>query len=170
MSREVSELKRGTLLALAALAMTFSAPASAQRSQAALSASVPAGTHKTLRLRDLPKDAQIAVAVQATGRVTVVFLTEADFQRYPNPQEPVFMAPVERRLSFALVMPETGNYYVVFDNTKGTEERKVQMVIRAARGATPAPAPGAPPGSPPGSMVPPETPRPLQAKPQQHDM
>ncbi len=171
MPREIRPLTRVAWLAFAALATCIAQPAAAQRNQAELTTNVPAGTHKTLRLRNLPKDAQVSVAIQATGRVVVVFLTEADFQRFPKPQEPVFMAPVERRLSFALVMPETGNYYVVFDNTKGTEDRKVQMVIRAARG-TAAPAPGTPaPSEPaPGSMTPPGPPRPLQAKPQQHDM
>lgn len=168
MSREISEVIRSAFLAVALLAATEVSPVAAQQNQAALTATVPAGTHKTLRLRNLPKDAQIAVAVQATGRVVVTFLTESDFKRYPNPEEPVFTAPVERRLSFALVMPESGNYYVVFDNTKGTEERKVQMVIRAARGAAQVPAPANP--SAPGSIVPPGPPPPTQPKAQQHDM
>lgn len=161
-------MRRAAFLAAALLAVTAASPAAAQQNQAALTATVPAGTHKTLRLRNLPKDAQIAVAVQATGRVVVTFLTEADFKRYPNPEEPVFTAPVERRLSFALVMPESGNYYVVFDNTKGTEERKVQMVIRAARGAAQVPAPPNP--AAPGSIVPPGPLPPTQPKAQQHDM
>jgi hypothetical protein len=167
-SREIPEVMRSVLLTVALFAATAVAPVAAQQNQAALTATVPAGTHKTLRLRNLPKDAQIAVAVQATGRVVVTFLTESDFKRYPNPEEPVFTAPVERRLSFALVMPESGNYYVVFDNTKGTEERKVQMVIRAARGAAQVPAPGNP--AVPGSVVPPGPPPPTQPKAQQHDM
>lgn len=166
MPREVSALKRFALAALVVLAIAKVSPLHAQGTQATLTATVPAGTHKTLRLRSLPKDAQIAVVVQATGRIKVVMLTEADYQRYPNPEDPVFVAPVERKLSIALTMPETGNYYVVFDNTKGTEERKVQMLIRAARG-TAAPAK---PSQPPGSMVPPTAPRPFQQKPQEHDM
>jgi hypothetical protein len=166
MPREIHPLRRLVLLGLGLVALGAVGPLHAQGTQATLTATVPAGTHKSLRLRNLPKDAQIAVVVQATGRVRVAFLTEADFERYPDPQEPVFVAPVERKLSFVLTMPETGNYYVVFDNTKGTEERKVQMLIRAARGtaATPKAAP------PPGSMLPPGPLRPLQQKPQEHDM
>lgn len=141
-------------------------PLYAQATQATLTASVPAGAHKTLRLKNLPKDAQIAVVVQSTGRIRVVFLTEADFLRYPDAQDPVFVAPVERKLSFAVSLPASGNYYVVFDNAKGSEERKVQMLIRAAPGGTASPQ--ATP--PPGSMVPPGPPRPLQQKPQEHEM
>lgn len=167
MPREVSALSRLVRLVLVVLVLGAVTPLHAQGTQATLTASVPAGTHKTLRLRNLPKDAQIAVVVQTTGRIKVVMLTEADFQRYPDPQDPVFIAPVERKLSIALTMPETGNYYVVFDNTKGTEERKVQMVIRAARGSA---SVKPQPSSPPGSLVPPDPPRPLQQKPQEHDM
>ena len=120
--------------------------------QAALTADVPAGHHKVLRLRNLPKDARIAVAIQSSGRITVTFLNEADFKRFPNPVDPVFVAPVEQTISFALTMPETGDYYVVFDNTRGTDSQKVKMVIRAVSGAGPArpgPAPEPPPARPP---------------------
>jgi hypothetical protein len=164
--REVSALRRVFLGVLGLLAAATAVPLHAQGTQATLTATVPAGTHKTLRLRNLPKEAQVAVVVQATGRIKVIFLTESDFQRYPNAQDPVFVAPVERKLSFALTMPEAGNYYVVFDNTQGSEERKVQMLIRAARGTT---SPSKP-SEPPGSMVPPSPPRPLQQKPQEHEM
>jgi hypothetical protein len=132
------------LLALSGGARAQSpAPANPPRAQAALSADVPAGRHKVLRLRNLPRDAQVAVAIQSTGRVTVSFLGEADFKRFPQPEEPLFVAPVERSLSFAVTMPATGDYYVVFDNCKGTEAQKVKMVIRAARGAG-APGPSRP--------------------------
>lgn len=167
MPREVSEVTRWAFLAVALVAVPASPPVLAQQ-QATLTTAVAAGTHKALRLRGLLKDAQVAVAIQASGRVMVTFVTEADYKRYPNPQEPVFAAPVERQLSFALVMPETTNYYVVFDNTKGMEERKVQMVIRAARGTAQVPAPASP--AAPGSVVPPGPPPPTQPKAQQHDM
>jgi hypothetical protein len=116
---------------------------------------VPAGRHKVLRLRNLPRDAQVAVAIQSTGRITVSFLNEADFRRFPQPEEPLFVAPVERTLSFAVTMPATGDYYVVFDNRKGTEPQKVKMVIRASRGAG---------GGTPGPS------RPLDPQAPQHEM
>ncbi len=131
------------------------APARPPRAQAALSADVPAGRHKVLRLRNLPRDAQVAVAIQSTGRITVSFLNEADFRRFPQPEEPLFVAPVERTLSFAVTMPATGDYYVVFDNRKGTEPQKVKMVIRASRGAG---------GGTPGPS------RPLDPQAPQHEM
>lgn len=120
--------------------------------QAALTADVPAGQHKVLRLRNLPKDTQIAVAIQSSGRITVTFLNEADFKRFPNPVEPVFVAPVEQTISFALTMPETGDYYVVLDNTRGTDSQKVKMVIRAVAanavpGTSPLPLPRRPPAA-----------------------
>lgn len=136
-------------------AQSPAAPAGPGRAQAALTAEVPAGRHRVLRLRNLPRDAQVAVAIQSTGRVTVSFLTEADFRRFPQPDEPLFVAPVERSLSFAVTMPVTGDYYVVFDNRKGSEPQKVSMAIRAARGTgSGAPAPA----------------RPLDPKVPQHEM
>jgi len=166
-SREVSALRRGFFGALWLLAAaTASPPLHAQATRATLTATVPVGTHKALRLKGLPKEAQVAVEVEATGRIKVVFLTVSDYQRYPNVQDPIFLAHVERKLSFALAMPEAGSYYVVFDNTQGTEERKVQMLIRAAPGPTSTPKPS----EAPGSMVPPGPLRPLQQKPQEHEM
>ena len=130
---------RSCLLLCAALAPL--APSYA--GEAALTAEVPGGKHKVLRLRNLPKDAKVAVAIEATGRITVSFLNEADFNRFPNPLEPVFIAPVEQTVSFSLTMPETGDYYVILDNTKGTDAQKVKMVIKAVSGAAAAkPSPG----------------------------
>ncbi len=148
MQGAIQALKWCPVWLLPALWLTVAPAASAGAGQAALTADVPAGQHKVLRLRNLPKDAQIAVAIQSSGRITVTFLNEADFKRFPNPVEPVFVAPVEQTISFALTMPETGDYYVVFDNTKGTEGQKVKMVIRAVSGAGSArtdPAPASPP-------------------------
>lgn len=136
------------------LAFWLAAASTAFAGQAALTADVPGGQHKTLRLRNLPKDAQIAVAIQSTGRITVTFLNEADFKRLPNPVEPVFTAPVAQTISFALTMPETGDYYVILDNTRGTESQKVKMVIRAVSGAGSAKPDTAP--TPPPTRLPPD--------------
>lgn len=143
---------QGTLQALKArwiglaLALWLASASAALAGEAALTADVPGGQHKTLRLRNLPKNTQVSVAIEATGRITVTFVNEADFKRYPNPVEPVFSAPVEQTISFALTMPETGDYYVVLDNTRGTDGQKVKMVIRAVTaastpGTTPQPSP-----------------------------
>lgn len=119
------------------LALGLATAPAATAGEAALTADVPGGQHKSLRLRNLPKDTRLAMAIQSTGRITVTLVNEADFLRFPNPLEPVFVAPVEQAVSFTLTMPETGDYYLVLDNGKGTEIQKVRMVIRATNAATP---------------------------------
>jgi hypothetical protein len=117
--------------------------------EAALTVNLEAARHKAVRLRNLPKDAVMGVAVQSTGRIAISLLSEADYKKFPNVSEPVFAGSVERTLSFQIVIPDAGNYYLVLDNRRGTEERKVKVGIRAQRGRAappidpPAPEPGA---------------------------
>jgi hypothetical protein len=46
---------------------------------------------------------------------------------------------LERTLSFQVVIPEAGHYYLVLDNRRATEARKVRLGIRAQRGRAPQP-------------------------------
>jgi hypothetical protein len=104
--------------------------------EAALSVEVPAGQFKRARLTNLPKDAILAVLVQtsATGKLVVNLINERAFQNPAKPEEPVFIGTAERRLSFTVTIPETGNYFLVLDNRRGTEAQKVRLGIRAERG------------------------------------
>ncbi|MCW5626319.1 MAG: hypothetical protein KIT73_16515 [Burkholderiales bacterium] len=155
LSRYGAAIWAGGLLALAAVGVhAQQSPQPQQRSQAALTAEIPSGQHRVLRLRNLPKDAQLGLAIQTTGRVTVVLLGEGDYKRWPEPETPLLTAPVDKALSFTVIVPEAGNYYVAFDNRQGTTDQKIKMVIRAARGRSTAPGQ-------PGSS--------LQPKPEQHD-
>jgi hypothetical protein len=57
------------------------------------------------------------------------------------------MGASDRSLSFSVTIPDTGNYYLVFDNRRSVEAQKVKFVVRAQRGAArsvpqaPAPSP-----------------------------
>jgi hypothetical protein len=104
---------------------------------------IAGGKWKAVRLRNLLKDARLAVAVQADGTLGVSLLKERDFKRYPQPQEPLFMGAAERALSFTVTIPEAGTYYLLFDNRASGDARKVKFGIRAARGQAPS-APVAP--------------------------
>ena len=138
---------RAALLALALLLPALQAVAA----DVALTVNLDAARHKAVRLRNVPKDAVMAIAVQSTGRIALSLLSEADYKRYPNVSEPVFAGAVERTLSFQIGIPETGNYYLVLDNRRGAEERKVKIRIRAKAGRTAPPAdPIEPPASEPG--------------------
>ena len=143
-------------------------PAPRQAAQVRIRAEIPAGTHKSLRLRNVPAEARVAFAVQASSRITLSLLTEADARRYPDVTEAIFTAPVERTLSFSVALPVAGNYYVVFDNRKGDTASQVQMVFRAARGSA-VESPARP--SPPVPAPPPtDAPSRLRQSPGMHEM
>ena len=85
--------------------------------------------HKAVRLRNLPKDAVMAVGVQSTGRIAISLLSEADYKKFPKVSEPVFAGSVERTLSFQIVIPDAGNYYLVLDNRRGAGTMAVKFRI-----------------------------------------
>lgn len=162
------QLRRQVVAALAAGLLAWAAAGSvaAQQNQARLSVEVPPGGFKTLRLRNAPAQAQVALAVQSSARIMVSVLNEADAQTYPRIQDPLLTAPVEQAMSFSVTLPETGNYYVVFDNTRGTVPAKVQMALRAARARSPS-APRSEPAPAPDN---PDRPSPLRRQPGMHEM
>jgi hypothetical protein len=38
---------------------------------------------------------------------------------------------MEKRLGFSVVIPRSGDYYVIFDNRQGKEGQKVRLLVRA---------------------------------------
>lgn len=117
-----------------ALALMFAAAALAAKAQ--LSADVPAEKWRALRLKGLPKDGSVAVRVETSGPINVIFVHQDELQRFPKPVRPQFAARAERRLSFKVSVPISGNYYVILDNRKGDVSRAVRLFIEAlpARG------------------------------------
>ena len=61
---------------------------------------------------------------------------EQQRRRFPNTR-PLFEASMEKRLGFTVVIPRTGDYYVVFDNRKSSEPRQVKLNVKAERPARP---------------------------------
>lgn len=134
---------------LAGGALLRPAPALAQspgRPQANLMADVPAGQRRVLRMRNVPQDARLAIAAQASSRIALSLLTEEDANRYPEPGEPLFSAPLERTLSFSVGIPAAGTYVLMLDNAKGETVSRVRIVVRATRGPGVLPVP--PPAEP----------------------
>ena len=124
----------GLVLCLLGFALCVrTGPAAA--AEAAMSVELPAGKHKAVRLRNLPKGAIMAVAVQTSGPIAISLLSELDYRRFPKVEDPVFLATVERKLSFTVTVPATGNFYLVLDNRRAEDARKVKFLIRAQRGA-----------------------------------
>lgn len=99
-----------------------------------LSVEVPSGKWKAIRLRDLPKDAVVAVGVESSGEISVVLLDSPGYRRFPALQRPLFLGQVEKNLSFSVSVPAADNYFLVFDNRSGRQPRALTVAVRAARG------------------------------------
>ena len=99
--------------------------------QAQVNVKVPAGKWKAVRLKNLPEGASLSVKVAASGNLIVILVHEAELKRYPQPISPAFQGTLEKTLSFSVVIPETGNYYIIFDNRRAVDERRVRALIRA---------------------------------------
>ena len=117
-----------TAAVLVALTMTASV---ANAAQAQVNSKVPAGKWKAVRLKNLPEGASLSVKVAASGSLVVILVHEAELKRYPEPISPAFQGTLEKTLSFSVVIPETGNYYIIFDNRRGDDARRVRVLIRA---------------------------------------
>ena len=100
-----------------------------------LNVDVPPGAWKAARLKNLPKDAVVAVQVQSSGDILVALL-DSTSRGKPDTSRPLFSGRVERRLSFSVTVTEAGDHYLVFDNRRGSESRAVTVTLRAAPSAS----------------------------------
>lgn len=128
-------LGRAWCTVLVLLSLIFLCPA-VQAAKAEVNSKVPPGKWKAVRLKNLPEGAGLGVKVIANGSLVVIFVHEAELKRYPAPVSPVFQGTLDRTLSFSVVVPDSGNYYVILDNRRGTTERRVRVQIQARRPAS----------------------------------
>jgi len=94
---------------------------------------VPSGQWKAARLKNLPKDAMIAVQVESNGEILVALIHSKAFQNSPDNLRPLFTGRVERKLSFSVAIAEKGDHYLLFDNRRGTEAKAVTVTLQAAQ-------------------------------------
>jgi len=94
---------------------------------------VPSGQWKAARLKNLPKDAMVAVQVESSGEILVALVHAKAFQNSPDNLRPLFTGRVERKLSFSVAISEKGDHYLLFDNRRGAESRAVTVTLQAAR-------------------------------------
>ena len=118
------------LAALMIIALTANGSV-AQAAKAQVNSKVPAGKWKAVRLKNLPEGASLSVRVAANGSLVVILVHESELKRYPSPISPAFQGTLDRTLSFSVAIPDSGNYYIIFDNRRGAEERRVRILIEA---------------------------------------
>ncbi len=105
----------------------------AHAAQAILNTEVAPAKWKAVRLKNLPQGAAVGLAVASTGTVGLIFVHRDELKRFPAAVSPLFQGTVEKKLEFSVIIPKAGDYYVIFDNRKGTETHKVKILIRAER-------------------------------------
>ena len=91
---------------------------------------VPARKLKSVRIRNLAKEAVVSVSVQSDGEIVVAFVGPRDPTQPSQKSQPLFSGRLERRLTFSVTIPAAGQYYVIFDNRSGEEPRAITTQIR----------------------------------------
>ena len=137
-----------TALALGALIACAPQMAPAQSQSAEVSIGVPKGAVKSIRLRHLPSGTSLAVLVAASGRLRIALVSAHEVETRSARARPIFSATLERRISFDVVIPQSGDYYLVLDNRRGGSDVSATAAVRAVRGPAPAgsPSPDKPKG------------------------
>ncbi len=106
---------------------------------AQLSLDVQAGKWKSVRLKNLPENSSVRIEVKSNNDVTLSIMDEANYKKYPNITRPLLRSRVINRFSFSVRIPATGHYYIVFDNSKGLREAKLDVTITGVSGLDSAP-------------------------------
>jgi len=106
---------------------------------AQVSVEIPDGKTRTIRLRNLPRGTAVAVKVSAEGRLQIALVSAAQLKT--KKPEALFRGALDRSITFQVTLPESGDYYLVLDNRRGSEPIKARATIRAERKST---APRAP--------------------------
>ena len=115
-------------------------PVDAFSVEATINVDVQGGKWKGVRLKSLPRGASVALRVESSDALRVIVVDSGELRRFPNTR-PLFEASMEKRLGFSVVIPRSGDYYVIFDNRKSTSPRQVKLNVKADTPArSPAPA------------------------------
>ncbi len=114
--------------------LVFSTFAYAKVQSAKLSLDVPSGKWKSLRLRNLPKNAAVKAEIKSDGPIIVTFVDETKYEKFPDIERPLFQGNVRDKITFSVEIPTTGHYYLVFNNISGIREVKLDATIYGASG------------------------------------
>ncbi|MGA7986635.1 MAG: hypothetical protein WCA01_15760 [Burkholderiales bacterium] len=119
------------LLAFGCAALLAGAPQRGWAATAQVSIEVPQGKVKSVRLRHLPRGTLVGIAISASARLGVA-LVGAKQLKSGKPGA-LFRAVLERRISFKVAIPESDDYYLVFDNRRGASPVSVTATVQAVQ-------------------------------------
>lgn len=114
----------------------FSLASAAAKGPVAVNVDIPPNTRKAVRLRNLPRDAKVDVAVVSSGEIIVAVVDSDGYARFPSGSRPLFLGQVDDRLAFSIKIPAADHYYLVLQNRSTTDPRSATLMIRAASGET----------------------------------
>lgn len=100
---------------------------------AAFNVTVPPQQFKALRVKNLPRGASVSVEVISNGEIAVAFVDADDYRRLPKPKRPLMAGKVKNRLTFSVVIPADGHYYVVLVNPHAASAYDVTLTVRGER-------------------------------------
>ena len=111
--------------------MAAKAEAGGDEQSASLTDEVAAGEQHTTRLSNLPRGAELDVGVTTDGDLRILVLNEDQFAMLPGQVQPLAISAGNRRIGFQLVIPATGTYFIVVDNSGSSELRAFTLSVRA---------------------------------------
>lgn len=133
MTRYLSMKKLTFILVLISFfSITHSLHADVKSAQ--ISLDVPTGKWKTIRLKNLPRNAAVKIEVKSDSAVTLTIMDETKYKQYPKIKRPLLQSRVINKFSFTVRIPAAGHYYVVFDNSTGLREARLDVTISGASG------------------------------------
>lgn len=127
-------LRLSGVILLLTLFGSWNASAEGAKVPPTVSVSIPAGQWKAVRLRNVPRNTVVAVALHCDGALTVGLLDTPDHAQFPRIMNPLFWGEAESKLGFSSTIPQTGDYFVVLDNRRGNRPRQVTMTTTARLG------------------------------------
>jgi len=121
------------------IALLAAVAAAAAAADATVSLELPAGESRHIRLRSLPEGGVIAVRLVSSGRVLVALVGVKQLKDRGKAPKAVFRGALTRKLAFRVVIPQSDDYLLVFNNRRGSEAVSIEAEIRAQRGGKPPP-------------------------------
>jgi hypothetical protein len=98
-----------------------------------LNLDISAGHWKAARLKNLPKGTVLSLQLESNGHILVAVLDSKSYRGQPDTDRPLFVGQMEKRFSFTVTVQEQGDHFILLDNRKGIEERKVRIQVNATR-------------------------------------
>ncbi len=102
-----------------------------QKRQFSLHVNLDPGQWKAARLKNLVRDASLSVSIHGFDAVDILILKEQDYQKFPEPSDPLFKGRSFDQLTFTIDIPVSGDYFLLFDNRRSAHPADLQIDLTA---------------------------------------